>query len=84
MVAVYKELFASTAVGVKVATLPAQPTVPPPRLRRTGQLKVVAGESKVAQFIASLKVALSTWVGSTPVAPFAGTSKLPRVGAQSW
>jgi hypothetical protein len=36
-------------------------------------VKVVAGEASVAQFIASLKVALSAWVMGTPVAPFAAT-----------
>jgi hypothetical protein len=34
---------------------------------------VVAGDASVAQFIASLNVALSTWFVGTPVAAFAGT-----------
>jgi hypothetical protein len=36
-------------------------------------VKVAAGDASVAQFIASLKFALITWVMGTPVAPFAGT-----------
>jgi hypothetical protein len=36
-------------------------------------LKVVAGVASVAQVIASLKVALSTWLIGTPVAVFTGT-----------
>ena len=73
MVAVNKVLTASVAPGVKVATAPAQLTVP-----ATGvapgpvTVKVVAGDASVAQVIASLKVALNTWLTRTPVAAFTG------------
>jgi hypothetical protein len=38
------------------------------------RVNVVAGDASVAQFIASLKVALSTWAIGIPIAPFAGTT----------
>ena len=43
-------------------------------------VKVVAGDVRVAQFIASLKVALSTWAMGTPVAPFTGIVEITIVG----
>jgi uncharacterized protein (DUF58 family) len=73
MVAVYRVLTVSGLPGVKVATLPEQATVPV-----TGvvpgpvTVKAVAGDASVAHFIASLKVALSTWLRGTPVAPLTG------------
>jgi hypothetical protein len=74
IVAVNRVLTASRAAGVKVATLPVHPTVPvmgvPPG---PVNVNVVAGETRLVQLIASLKVALSAWLVSTPVAPFAGT-----------
>jgi hypothetical protein len=74
MVAVYKVLTASAAAGVKVATLPVQPTVPVTAVvPGPVTVNVVAGDASVVQSIASLKVALSTWLTGTPVAPFTGT-----------
>jgi hypothetical protein len=35
-------------------------------------IKVPDGDASVAQFIASLNVALSAWLTGTPVAPFPG------------
>jgi hypothetical protein len=43
-------------------------------------VKVVAGEASVEQVIASLNVALSTWLTSTPVAVFAGIVEITAGG----
>jgi hypothetical protein len=73
IVAVYSVLVASRAVGAKVAMLPLQLTVPGTEVTPGPvTVKVVAGELRVAQFIASLKVTLRTWFKGTPVAPFRG------------
>ncbi|MES2390344.1 MAG: hypothetical protein V4555_01785 [Acidobacteriota bacterium] len=67
-------LAASDTVGVNVATEPEHATVPATAVEPgPARLKVLAGEASVAQFIALLNVAVSTWVTGTPVAPFAGT-----------
>jgi hypothetical protein len=63
IVAVYKVLAARRLVGVKVALVPRQLTVPATTAKPGAgpvTVKVVAGEVSVAQFIASLKVAVST------------------------
>src|SRR5579859_5859790 len=74
IVAVNKVLTASRAAGVKVATLPVQPTVPAMGVAPDPvNVNVAAGEARVVQFIAWLKVTLSAWLVSTPVAPLAGT-----------
>ena len=71
--AVNTVFMASVVPEVKVATSPAQLTVP-----ATGvvpgpvTVKVVAGDASVAQVIVSLKVALNTWLTRTPVAAFTG------------
>jgi hypothetical protein len=71
----YKVLYARLLWGVKIATLPAQATVP---VTFTGpgaaSVKVVAGDVSVEQSIASLKVAVSTWLMGTPMALFTGTT----------
>jgi len=73
MVAVYRVFTVSRALGVKVAMLPAQLTVPATAVvPGPVTVKVVAGDASVAQLIVSLKVALSTWLIGTPVAPFTG------------
>jgi hypothetical protein len=73
MVAVYKTLRASAALGVKVATAPVQLTVPAMGVAPGPvTIKVLAGDASVEQSIGSLKVALSTWPAGTPVAPFIG------------
>ena len=65
---------ARSAAGVNVAVEPEQLTVPATAVfPGPARVKVVAGDVSVAQFIASLKVALSAWVIGTPVAPFAAT-----------
>jgi hypothetical protein len=56
---------------VKVATLPEQPTVPVTAVV-PGPARVNVVDVSVVHFIASLKVALSTWLRGTPVAPFTG------------
>jgi hypothetical protein len=43
-------------------------------------VKVVAGDCRVEQSIASLKVAVSTWVMGTPVAVIRGTVDTTRGG----
>jgi hypothetical protein len=68
-------LFNRLAVGVNVATEPEHVTVPatvvvPGPVR----VNVVAGDASVEQSIASLKVAVSTWLMGTPVAVFTGTT----------
>ena len=83
-VAVYTVLDARLAAGVNVATEPAAtyvtapvtPTPPGPV-----NMKVVA--SIVAGFIASLKVALSTWLMGTPVAPLTGMVEITVGGVVS-
>jgi hypothetical protein len=81
MVAVYNVLTVSPAPGVKVAMLPEQPTVPATAVvPGPANLKVVAGEASVEQVIASLKVALITWLTSTPVAVFTGTVEITTGG----
>jgi hypothetical protein len=73
MAAVYRVFTTSAAPGVKVATAPVQLTVPPTEVAPGPvRVKVVAGDARVAHFIASLNVALSTWPRGTPVAPFTG------------
>jgi hypothetical protein len=73
IVAVNKVLVASGIAGVKVATVPAQLTVPATALALGPMtVKVVAGEVRVAQFIASLKVILTAWLRATPVAALTG------------
>jgi hypothetical protein len=70
----YKVLYARLP-GVNVATLPEQATTPVTLLGPgPARVKVVAGELSVAQFIASLKVAVMTWVTGTPVALATGTT----------
>jgi hypothetical protein len=60
-VAVNKVLVASRAAGVKVATVPVQLIVPATAVAPGPvTVKVVAGDVRVAQFIALLKDALST------------------------
>jgi hypothetical protein len=71
IVAVYRVFTVSAALGVKVATLPVQLTVPVTTVELGPVTVKVVGVS-VAHFIASLKVALSTWLMGTPVAPFTG------------
>jgi hypothetical protein len=71
MVAVYRVFTASAADGVKVATLPVQLTVPNTAVV-PGPVKVKVVVVSVEHFIASLKVALSTWLMGTAVAPFTG------------
>jgi hypothetical protein len=74
IVAVYKVLTASAALGVKVATLPVQLTVPATAVvPGPVTVNVVAGDASVVQFIVSLKVTLSAWLTGTPVAVFTGT-----------
>jgi hypothetical protein len=43
-------------------------------------LKVVAGDARVEQSIASLKVAVSVWPIGTPVAVFTGTTAVTAGG----
>jgi hypothetical protein len=67
-------LNARLAAGVKVATAPEQLTVPATAVvPGPVTVNVVAGDASVEQVIASLKVAVSAWVTSTPVAVFTGT-----------
>jgi hypothetical protein len=79
--AVYNVFTASSAPGVNVAmllmhlTVPAIVVAPGP-----ANVKVVAGDASVVQFIASLKVALSTWLTGTPVAVFTGTVAITAGG----
>jgi hypothetical protein len=76
-VAVYKVLTASAALGVKVATLPVQLTVPATAVvPGPVTVNVVAGDASVVQFIAWLKVTLSAWLTGTPVAVFTGTVEI--------
>jgi hypothetical protein len=73
MVAVYNVLTRSAALGVKVATVPEQATVPVTGVAPGPvSAKVVAGDASVAHFIVSSKVALRTWSRGTPVAPLTG------------
>ena len=72
IVAVNKVLVARRAAGVKVAMLPVQLLFQLRRRAWACDVKVVSGEVRVAQFIASLKVALTAWLMATPVAAFAG------------
>jgi len=73
MVAVYRVFTVSGAAGVKEATAPAQVTAPVIGVAPGPvSVKLVAGDASVAHFIASLNVALSTWLRGTPVAPFTG------------
>jgi hypothetical protein len=75
IVAVYKVPYARVPDGgVNVATLPEQLTVPPVTGVVPGPARVKVVELSVAQFIASLKVAVSTWVTGTPMALFTGTT----------
>jgi hypothetical protein len=81
MAAVYNVFTASSVPGANVAMLPIQLTVPATAVAPGPvTVKVVAGDAMVMQFIASLKVALSTWLTSTPVAVFTGTVAI-TVGA---
>ena len=67
-------MFVRLAAGVKVATAPEQLTVPATAVvPGPATVNVVAGDASVEQSIASLKVAVSAWVMSTPVAVFTGT-----------
>jgi hypothetical protein len=67
-------LYRSGLPGVNVATLLEQLTVPPVTgVVPIARVKVVV-QFSVVQFIASLKVAVSTWLMGTPVVPFAGAT----------
>jgi hypothetical protein len=67
--------------GVKVATAPAQAAVPATAAKPGPvTVKVAAGDASVAQLIDSLKVALSTWLIGTPVAPFEDTVETTNGG----
>ena len=64
---------ARVPLGVKVATVPEQLTVPATAVEPgPASVNAVAGEVRVAQFNALLKVALTNWFTGTPVAPSAG------------
>jgi hypothetical protein len=65
--------------GVKVARAPVQPTVPATAVA-PGPVTVKVVDVSVAQLIVSLKVALSTWLTGTPVAPFTGTVDTTKGG----
>jgi hypothetical protein len=64
-------LLARLAVGVNVATRPEYVTVP--ETAPAGPVSVKVDELIVAEFIASLKVAVSAWLIDTFVAAFTGT-----------
>ena len=71
IVAVYTVLYARATAGVKVATVPEYVTAPltatPP-----GPVTVKVDALIDAALIASLKVALRTWLMGTLAAPFTG------------
>jgi hypothetical protein len=70
IVAVSTVLSGSRAAGVNVATVLVQLTVPATAVAPGPvTVKVVAGDWRVAQFIALLNDALSVVLGGTPVAP---------------
>jgi hypothetical protein len=75
IVAVYSVSTASCAPGVKVATVSVQATVPATAVV-PGPVSLKVAAVRVAQFIASLKVALTTWLRGTPVAPLTGTLEM--------
>ena len=79
MVAVKTVLNARLAAGVKVAPVPEQAIVPATGVA-PGPVTVKAVAGNAAQFIASLKVALSTWVTGTPVAEIPGTVAITAGG----
>jgi hypothetical protein len=72
IVAVNRVLLARTAVGVKVAVVPAYVTAPVTGVA-PGPVKVNAAALIVAGFIAALNVAETRVLTGTAVAPFAGT-----------
>jgi hypothetical protein len=79
IVAVKRVLSARFAAGVNVATAPEQPIVPGTGVA-PGPVTVKAVAGKAAQFIASLKVAVITWLTGTPVAVFTGTVAITAGG----
>jgi hypothetical protein len=81
IVAVYTVFKAYVLPGVNVATAPVQLTVPATAVvPGPVTLKVVAGDARVEQSIASLKVAVSVWPIGTPVAVFTGTTAVTAGG----
>jgi hypothetical protein len=83
MVAVKTVLVARSAAGVYVATAPEQPMVPGTGVAPGAATTVNAVAGNAAQFIGSLKVALSTWVTGTPVAVFTGTVDITASGGEA-
>src|ERR1700726_1252758 len=80
IVAVNKVLLAKTAVGVKIAVLPAYETVPATGVA-PGPVTVKVAPLIVAAFMASLNVAEIVVFTATPVAPLAGTVETTVGGA---
>jgi hypothetical protein len=75
IVAVYWVLSARLAMGVNVATTPAYVTAPV-TAAPSGPASVKVVVLIVVGSIGSLKVALSTWLTGTPVAPARGTVEI--------
>jgi hypothetical protein len=69
----------SRALGVKVALMPEQATVPATAPEESVRVKVDV--VTVVQSIASLKVALIIWLRGTSVAPFRGIVEITVGGA---
>ena len=65
---------------MNVATAPEQPMVPGTGIAPGAATTVNAAAGNAGQFIASLKVALSTWLIGTPVAVFTGTVAITAGG----
>ena len=82
-IAILGQPFSASALeGVKVAVEPAKVTAPATGVV-PGPVKVKVVVLMVAGFMAWLKVAVTTVLGQTPAAPFAGVSETTVGGTQA-
>jgi hypothetical protein len=79
IVAVKTVLYARLFAGVNVTTAPEQPIVPGTGVM-PGPVTVNAAAGNGVQLIASLNVALSTWLTDTPVAVSTGIVEITTGG----